>query len=118
MTFDIMFDSEGVYRRVRDANILIDDTVKLLYRVQDDEILTKMFFKPALEWKFKVKIPWAQGDVGHAVHVKGVNGSDKRNSINDVNDITNIPQPSFLNGTTITGVDRNSFLSPDIVNDN
>ncbi|KAL3595802.1 hypothetical protein FPOAC2_10170 [Fusarium poae] len=64
MTFDIMFDSEGVYRRVRDANILIDDTVKLLYRVQDDEILTKMFFKPALEWKFKVKIPWAQGDVG------------------------------------------------------
>jgi hypothetical protein len=55
---------------------------------------------------------------GHAVHVKGVNGSDKRNSINDVNDITNIPQPSFLNGTTITGVDSNSFLSPDIVNDN
>ncbi|XEV07303.1 hypothetical protein FSHL1_012590 [Fusarium sambucinum] len=158
MTFDIMFDDEAVYRRVRDANVLTNDMVKSLYCVQDDEILTNMFFEPALAWKCTIKRPWAQGSVGerdtlgtqqhalllgievpqasnangdaaqalngHGVHVNGVNGSHdgmngskERNGINGVNDIKHIPQPDLSNGTTITGVDRTSFLSRDIVND-
>ncbi|KAF4439688.1 Formyl-coenzyme A transferase [Fusarium acutatum] len=64
LTFDIMFDDEAVYNRVREANILTNDVIKSLYRVRDDEILTNMFFEPALAWKCTIKRPWAQGSVG------------------------------------------------------
>ncbi|RKL39248.1 hypothetical protein BFJ72_g6720 [Fusarium proliferatum] len=64
LTFDIMFDDEAVYNRVREANVLTNDVIKSLYRVQDDEILTNMFFEPALAWKCTIKRPWAQGSVG------------------------------------------------------
>ncbi|RBA09103.1 hypothetical protein FPRO05_07383 [Fusarium proliferatum] len=64
LTFDIMFDDEAVYNRVREANVLTNNVIKSLYRVQDDEILTNMFFEPALAWKCTIKRPWAQGSVG------------------------------------------------------
>ncbi|KAF5698899.1 Formyl-coenzyme A transferase [Fusarium mundagurra] len=64
LTFDIMFDDEAVYNRVREANVLTNEVIKSLYRVQEDEILTNMFFEPALAWKCTIKRPWAQGSVG------------------------------------------------------
>ncbi|KAF9760804.1 hypothetical protein IL306_004114 [Fusarium sp. DS 682] len=64
LTFDIMFDDEAVYKRVRDANVLTNDVIQSLYHVQKDEILTNMFFEPALAWKCTIKRPWAQGSVG------------------------------------------------------
>ncbi|SCO78344.1 related to acyl-CoA transferases/carnitine dehydratase [Fusarium oxysporum] len=64
MTFDIMFDDEAVYRRVRDANVLTNDVIQSLYHVENSEILTNMFFEPALAWKCTIKRPWAQGSVG------------------------------------------------------
>ena len=64
LTFDIMFDDIEVYRRVKDAQILGNEVIKKLYHVTDDEILTNMFFEPALAWKCTIKRPWAQGSVG------------------------------------------------------
>ncbi|KAF0332526.1 caib baif family enzyme [Colletotrichum asianum] len=64
MTFDVMFDDESVYRRVREANVFTNETIKKLYRVTDDDILTNMYFDPALAWKCTIKRPWAQGSVG------------------------------------------------------
>ncbi|KAK8104690.1 CaiB/baiF CoA-transferase family protein [Apiospora kogelbergensis] len=64
LTFDIMFDDVEVYRRVKDAQILGNEVIKKLYHVTDDEILTNMFFEPALAWKCTIKRPWAQGSVG------------------------------------------------------
>ncbi|PCD34697.1 hypothetical protein AU210_007294 [Fusarium oxysporum f. sp. radicis-cucumerinum] len=64
MTFDIMFDDEAVYRRVRDANVLTNAVIQSLYHVENSEILTNMFFEPALAWKCTIKRPWAQGSVG------------------------------------------------------
>ncbi|KAF5617310.1 Formyl-coenzyme A transferase [Fusarium tjaetaba] len=64
MTFDIMFDDEAVYRRVMDSNVLTNEVIRSLYHVKDSEILTNMFFEPALAWKCTIKRPWAQGSVG------------------------------------------------------
>lgn len=64
LTLDIMFDSEDVYKRVKEADVLTNDTVKALYHVTDDAIITNMYFDPALAWKCTIKRPWAQGSVG------------------------------------------------------
>jgi crotonobetainyl-CoA:carnitine CoA-transferase CaiB-like acyl-CoA transferase len=59
-----MFDDEAVYKRVKGANVLTNDVIQSLYYVQNDDILTNMFFEPALAWKCTIKRPWAQGSVG------------------------------------------------------
>ena len=64
LTLDIMFDSIEVYKRVKDANLLTDDVVMALYQVKKEDILTNMYFDPALAWKATIKRPWAQGSFG------------------------------------------------------
>ncbi|KAI1332153.1 hypothetical protein F5Y16DRAFT_215014 [Xylariaceae sp. FL0255] len=64
LTLDVMFDSEEAYERVKKANVLTNDVVKKLYHVQDSDILTNMYFDPALAWKCTIKRLWAQGSVG------------------------------------------------------
>lgn len=64
LTLDVMFDSPAVFRRVRDANLLTNNVIQRLYRVKADDILTNMYFEPALAWKCTIKRPWAQGSVG------------------------------------------------------
>lgn len=64
LTFDIMFDDEIIFQRVRDADVLGNDVIRRLYRVEDKDIVTNMFYTPALAWKCTIKRPWAQGSVG------------------------------------------------------
>lgn len=64
ITFDIMFDDESVYERVRDARVLGNEVIRRLYHVEDEHIIINMFFEPALAWKCTIKRPWAQGSVG------------------------------------------------------
>lgn len=64
LTLDIMFDDENVYQRVKQADLLTNSVVKRLYHVSDEEIITNMYFDPALAWKCTLKRPWAQGSVG------------------------------------------------------
>ncbi|KAI0153664.1 hypothetical protein BJ166DRAFT_627574 [Pestalotiopsis sp. NC0098] len=64
LTLDIMFDNIESYQRVKDANILTNDVIRNLYRVQDEDIITNMYFDPAMAWKCTLKRPWAQGSVG------------------------------------------------------
>lgn len=64
LTFDIMFDDIKTYERVKAANVLTNDTIRGLYNVKDDEILTNMYFDPALAWKCTIKRPWEQGSIG------------------------------------------------------
>ncbi|KAM6509421.1 hypothetical protein FSOLCH5_012422 [Fusarium solani] len=64
MTFDVMFDQKHVYDRVKASNVLTNETIKKLYQVKDEDILTNMYFEPALAWKCTIKRPWAQGSVG------------------------------------------------------
>ncbi|EJT75687.1 hypothetical protein GGTG_05619 [Gaeumannomyces tritici R3-111a-1] len=64
LTLDVMFDNEAAYNRVKAANVLTNDMIKSRYRVQDEDILTNMYFDPALAWKCTIVRPWAQGSVG------------------------------------------------------
>src|SRR6266511_1928587 len=64
LTLDIMIDDQEAYRRVKEANVLINETIKRLYRVKDDDIITNMYFDPAFAWKCTIKRPWLQGSVG------------------------------------------------------
>lgn len=65
LTLDIMFDSQEKYDRVKGADLLTNNVVKALYGISsDDDILTNMYFDPALAWKCTIRRPWAQGSVG------------------------------------------------------
>lgn len=64
LTFDIMFDTYEAYERVKNANILTNERVMSLYHLQPEDIITNMFFEPALAWKCTIRRPWQQGTVG------------------------------------------------------
>ncbi|EXJ66647.1 uncharacterized protein A1O5_10318 [Cladophialophora psammophila CBS 110553] len=66
ITLDILFDDAGIWKHVRDSNVLTPEAMKRLYRLADDDILTCMFFEPALGWKCTFKRPanQLQGSVG------------------------------------------------------
>ncbi|KAL2855391.1 CoA-transferase family III domain-containing protein [Aspergillus pseudoustus] len=64
LTFDVMFDNEEAYRRVKDANILTNERMMELYHLKREDIITNMFFEPALSWKCTIRRPWEQGTVG------------------------------------------------------
>lgn len=64
LTFDIMFDDEKHYQRVKKANVLTNETIKKLYQIKDEDIVVNMYFDPALAWKCTIRRPWAQGSVG------------------------------------------------------
>ncbi|CAG9936490.1 unnamed protein product [Clonostachys rosea f. rosea IK726] len=64
LTFDIMFDDEMHFNRVKEANVLTNETIKSLYQIKDEDIVVNMYFQPALAWKCTIRRPWAQGSVG------------------------------------------------------
>ncbi|KAL7904467.1 CoA-transferase family III domain-containing protein [Trichoderma velutinum] len=64
LTLDVMFDNPSAYHRVKSANLLTNEVIQQLYRVTENEIITNMYFEPALAWKCTIKRPWAQGSVG------------------------------------------------------
>jgi hypothetical protein len=63
LTFDIMFDDEASYRRVRDSGVLTRERVAALYGVPADKV---QFFccDHALAFKASIPRPVTQGDVG------------------------------------------------------
>lgn len=64
LTFDIMFDDLATYQRVKSANVLTNAVIGQLYGVQEQDILTNMYFDPARAWKCTIKRPWEQGSIG------------------------------------------------------
>ncbi|KAJ5180268.1 hypothetical protein N7492_003478 [Penicillium capsulatum] len=64
LTFDIMFDNREAYQRVKDANVLTNERMMSLYHLSPEDIITNMFFEPALAWKCTIRRPWEQGTVG------------------------------------------------------
>jgi hypothetical protein len=63
ITFDVIFDDERVYERVKQSGALTPERVCALYNVAAADLLTFMFFDPARAFKFSLKRGWAQGSV-------------------------------------------------------
>lgn len=63
LTFDIMFDDEATYRRVRDAHVLSAEVIGRIYRVPVAEV---RFFEcdAARALKASIPRPVASGDLG------------------------------------------------------
>jgi hypothetical protein len=62
LTFDVMFDSEACYRRVRDADVLNPVRIAQLYRTCTANI--RFFYcENALAIKFSIPRPAASGDI-------------------------------------------------------
>jgi len=43
-----MCDTESAYRRIKDADILTNEYIQGLYHVKPEDIITNMYFDPAL----------------------------------------------------------------------
>ena len=64
ITFDVIFDDEAVYRRVKQSGALSEAKIIELYGVTQADIIVCMFFDPAHAFKFTLRRSWAQGSVG------------------------------------------------------
>ena len=64
ITFDVIFDDEDIYRRVKQSGALDQVKMARLYNVPPEDILACMFFDPAMAFKLTLRRAWAQGSVG------------------------------------------------------
>jgi hypothetical protein len=62
LTFDIMFDDEATFERVRKSNALTAETISHIYKLPAKDV---QFFivPPALAFKASIPRPYFQGDV-------------------------------------------------------
>ena len=64
ITFDVVFNNEDVYRRVKHSGALNADKLSRIYNVSTDDVIACLFFDPARAFKFTLRRRWAQGSVG------------------------------------------------------
>ena len=64
ITFDVIFDSQRNYQRVKNSGALTTDVICDLYGVSAKDIVTFMFFDPALAFKLTLRRNWEQGTTG------------------------------------------------------
>lgn len=101
LKLDVMFDSKKAFERVKVANVLTNATMRKLYRVPEDEIITNMYFEPALAWKCTIKRPWAQGSVGE----RDTLGTQQHAPLLDIDipGASQVPHGASTNGASING---------------
>ncbi|MVW73022.1 DUF4387 domain-containing protein [Bordetella sp. 15P40C-2] len=63
ITFDVIFKSEADYQLVQRSGILTQESICSLFEVSPADIVTLMFFEPALAFKLTLKRSWEQGSV-------------------------------------------------------
>ncbi|HEX7126722.1 MAG TPA: DUF4387 domain-containing protein [Thermodesulfobacteriota bacterium] len=63
LTFDIMFDDEQTYRRVRDANVITKPLIRSLYGTPEEDILI-VNYDAAQAIKITIPRPVSCGDLG------------------------------------------------------
>lgn len=64
ITFDVIFDDEAVYQRVKGSGALQAADLAQRFRVRPEDVLVCMYFDPARAFKLTLKRNWAQGSVG------------------------------------------------------
>ena len=64
ITFDVMFSDKNTYERVKNSGAITREGLCEAYRVKPDDVVTFMFFDPALAFKLTLKREANQGSVG------------------------------------------------------
>lgn len=64
ITFDVIFDDDAAYRRVKASGVLDQAKMEHLYNVPSADVVVYMFFDPAMAFKMTLRRRWAQGSVG------------------------------------------------------
>lgn len=64
LTFDLMFVNEDWFQKVCDAKVLNEELVCSCYKIQPEEIINIVEFKPANAIKITIKRPMTSGDIG------------------------------------------------------
>ena len=63
ITFDVIFDRREVYEQVKQSGSITMALICTRYGVTPDDVVTFMFFDPAMAFKLTLKRSWAQGSV-------------------------------------------------------
>lgn len=63
ITFDVIFDNESTYQRVKSSGALEASDLAHRFRVASDDVIVCMFFDPARAFKLTLKRNWAQGSI-------------------------------------------------------
>lgn len=64
LTFDIMFKDAQWFTKAVDANIINEDLIARLYKIDKADIISIVAFKPANAIKATIKRPRCSGDLG------------------------------------------------------
>lgn len=68
LTLDVLFDSEAVFRRVKDSGALTKTTVARAYGIDEQIITSSVVFDAGKAFKFTLRRPTTQGAVGDTDH--------------------------------------------------
>jgi hypothetical protein len=64
LTFDIMFDDDDTYTKVKDCGILTQATVAQLYQIGEEDVIASLFWDPARAFKATIKRVSVSGSFG------------------------------------------------------
>jgi hypothetical protein len=64
LTLDVLFPTEAVYRRVKEARVFTPATVAALYRIPAERVLKVVHYDPALAVKATLVRPLVSGAIG------------------------------------------------------
>ncbi|KAL2837820.1 hypothetical protein BJX68DRAFT_259460 [Aspergillus pseudodeflectus] len=64
LTLDILFINKDAFDRAQLSKALTAENLAKLYGLPESDIITLMFYEPALGWKCTLKRAWPQGSIG------------------------------------------------------
>lgn len=66
LTFDILFEDEANYRRVKKSDVITPALVAKLYRISPSQVLVCRSYDPAQAFKITIRRPVSSGDLGES----------------------------------------------------
>lgn len=64
ITFDVIFEQISTYEKVKQSGSITPEIICVRFSVVKSDIVTFMFFDPAMAFKLTLKRPWKQGSSG------------------------------------------------------
>lgn len=64
LTFDIIFDDKQAYEQVKESQLIQEETISRIYRIEEDRIKSIVFFDQAMGIKITIARDISSGTVG------------------------------------------------------